>query len=330
MIKTYTIKDENIKVDILNLGATIMNIFVKDKFGKEINVVLGFDSEKEYLENRTFFGATIGRCCNRIEDSIFTLNGEKYTIPNNDGKNTLHGGFKGFDTKIWKVESVSNNAITLSYLSEDKEEGYPGNLFAKVKYSVENGELKIEYFAECDSDTIVNLTNHAFFNLGGEDSGDILNTKLWIDADSITKVKKGLIPTGEIALVKGTPFDFTREKEIGKDIDNKDEQIDICGGYDTNYILNGEGLRKVASAISDKTGIRMDVITDDIGMQFYSGNFLDGSIKRGNHSYIKRSAFCLETQKFPNAINIKKFPSVVLKKDKKYSKTTIYRFTIDK
>lgn len=327
-IKTFTLTDGIIQVEIMNLGGTVRMIKVKDKNGNFVDVALGYKTAQEYLEKDGYIGATIGRVGNRIGGGKFVLNGKTYKVGINDNGNSLHGGVRGFDKKIWTVKEVSENSLTLETVSNDGEEGYPSELNVMVKYSVQNGEFKLEYFAKTDDVTILNLTNHTYFNLSGENSGDILDTIMQIDGDKITPVNEQLIPNGEFMDVKNTPFDFIKPKKVGKDIDACNEQIKFCGGYDINYVLNGSGFRKCVTAKSEKTGITMEVFTDNYGVQFYSGNFLDGANGKSGTKYQKRYGFCLETQNFPNAINCPNFPSPILRKGEKYQTTTVYKFTI--
>ncbi len=326
-IKAYTLTDGVIEVEILQLGATVLSIKVPDKNGNKIDVCLGYSSIEEYLQNEGYIGSTIGRVANRIGGASFNLNGKNYKIGANDNGNSLHGGINGFDKKIWKAEENGEQLI-LSCFSPDKEEGFPADLNVKVCFLVHNGGLKIDYSAQSNADTLVNLTNHTYFNLSGENSGDILDTSLFIDSDYITPVDNLLIPIGEFRQVKNTPFDFNSFKPIGQDVDNDDEQLKYGDGYDINYLLNGKGLRKIAEAKSPKTGIKMQVISDQIGLQFYSGNMMKGYEGKSKTNYNKRYGFCLETQGVPNAVNCPAFPDITLKKGETYKTTTIYKFSI--
>ncbi|MBC8060010.1 MAG: galactose mutarotase [Clostridiaceae bacterium] len=320
--------------EVTNFGATIISITVPDSKGKFEDVVLGCDKLENYLSQKSYFGATIGRFSNRIEDSKFEVDGIEYKLAKNDGENHLHGGTKGFDKVVWQAELLnekSSESLELSYLSKDGEEGYPGNLTVKVKYTLtEENQLKIDYYAICDKDTVVNLTNHSYFNLSGQDSGNILKHKVMINANEFTVNDKNSIPTGEIRTVKGTPMDFTKLTEIGKNISSSYEQITFGKGYDHNWVLDisGKSPEKAAEVYDEETGRVMEVFTTKPGIQFYSGNFLDGSeIGKGGVHYEKRSGLCLETQYFPNSIKHKHFPSPILRAGEEYEHTTIYKFS---
>jgi aldose 1-epimerase len=325
----YTlVNDKGDTVTITNYGGTVTSFITPDKNGKYSSVIIGFDSLAPYLQHPPYFGALIGRYGNRIGDAKFTLDGTVYQLAANDGKNTLHGGIKGFDKVVWDA-SVANDTIpslTLKYLSKDGEEGYPGNLNVTVQYTLTNdGELKIEYDAETDKPTPVNLTNHSYFNLSGDVHNSILDETLMINADSYTPVDNTLIPTGEIKAVKGTPFDFTSPKKIGKDF------AEVKGGYDHNFVLNRKdnSLEKVASLSDSISGRTMDVYTTQPGLQFYSGNFLDGRFaNHGNQPITLHSALALETQHFPDSPNKPDFPSTILKPGEKYHEVTIYQVSV--
>ncbi len=325
-IKKFILSNANISVSIMNLGATVLSIITKDKLGNDVDVVLGYKTPKDYIANDGYLGATIGRIGNRIANAKFSLNGKSYHVGKNDGENSLHGGIKGFDKKIWS-DKIKDDSLELSYFSPDGEEGFPSNLWVTVTFSLTESGLKIEYFATTDDCTIVNLTNHSYFNLNGENNGNILDNILCIYADNITPVNKALIPNGEFMTVKNTPFDFNQAKAIGRDIDADNEQIKFCDGYDINYVLSGNGFRKIATAESLKTGIKMEVFTDNVGVQLYSGNFLNGALGKSGIKYNKRSGFCLETQNYPNAINCPTFPSPILNKGEVYKTCTEYKFT---
>ena len=332
-VSMYTIKNNsNMEVDIINYGATIVSIRVPDKNGNIDDVALGYDTLEAYENGDKYLGALIGRCGNRIKNASFKLNGKEYNLAKNNGNNHLHGGNTGFDKVVWKVEIVEENKLKLSYLSKDGEENYPGNLQVDVYYSLnDNNELKIEYFATTDEDTVVNLTNHSYFNLNGEASGDVLNQKILINADRFTVTDAESIPTGELRDVSNTPMDFRTLKVIGNDIDSDYEQIRFGQGYDHNWMLNAKGdINTLAAKVVDETSGRiMEVYTTNEGVQFYSGNFLDGTggSKNGN-GYNKRSGLCLETQFVPDAINNSNFTSCILKKDEEYNHATIYKFSI--
>ncbi|PYS46045.1 MAG: galactose-1-epimerase [Acidobacteria bacterium] len=323
---------------ITNYGGILVSLKMPDRKGKFDDIVLGYDNLDGYLKNNgPYMGALIGRYGNRIAKGRFTLNGVEYKLATNNGENHLHGGIKGFDKVVWDTKPLrtkAGEALELTYLSRDGEEGYPGNLTARVTYTLtNNNELKIDYSATTDKDTIVNLTHHSYFNLAGQGSGDILNHQLMIAATRFTPIDAGSIPTGELRSVNGTPFDFTRPTAIGAHINDADEQLKNGSGYDHNFVLNGQMgvLRLAAKAYEATTGREMEVWTTEPGLQFYSGNFLDGTItgKEGK-VYNKRYGFCLETQHFPDSPNKPQFPSTVLRKGSRYHTTTIYRFTTQK
>lgn len=322
-VYVYTLENEYLTVEILSLGGIIKNIFTLDKFGEKRDVVLGYDNVEDYVRGDCYFGAVIGRVCNRTEDAKFTLNGIEYILSKNDNENSLHGGTFGFNTKVFDGK-FEGESLLLTTKSLDGEEGYPGELNFTVKYSLQGKKLRIEYFAKCDKDTPINITNHTYFNLDG--SGSILDTKVLIDADKITPVNKNLIAKGFMG-VKDTPFDFNDFTTIGKRIDNDDELLKICGGYDVNYVLNNKG-NAVAKAYSEKSGIKLLVYTTEKGMQFYTGNFLKGQKGKYGKIYNKRFGFCFETQGFPNAINREEYPSIVLKKGDEYYSMTEYEFDL--
>lgn len=327
-VDLYTLTNANgLKAEIITYGGIVTSLQVPDRNGKLADVVLGCDSPDEYAKSSTYFGALIGRFGNRIAKGKFTLDGVEYKLATNNGPNHLHGGVKGFDKVVWNAKPVQTKegpALKLTYLSRDGEEGYPGNLSCTVVYTLtNNNELKISYEAETDKDTVVNLTHHSYFNLAGYNSGDVLGHELQIFADRFTPVDKTLIPTGEIKAVKGTPWDFTKPTAIGSRIK------DVEGGYDHNYVLNSSNgsLALAASVYDQKTGRVMEVFTTEPGVQFYTGNFLDGSVKGKGAVYNKHAGFCLEAQHFPDSPNRPNFPSVVLKPGEKYTQLTVYKFS---
>lgn len=329
-VHLYTLKNNNdLLIKITNYGGIITSIQFPDRENQIRDVALGFEDLQKYLDGHPYFGALIGRYANRIAEGKFSLHGEEYLLATNNGNNHLHGGDEGFDKKVWNAEMLkdSNSAgLQLQYLSPHMEEGYPGNLEVKVTYILNNkNELKINYLATTDKASPVNLTNHCYFNLRGPASGDILEHYLRIDAGKYTVVNDVLIPTGELRPVEGTAFDFREAKKIGKDIDKTE------GGYDHNFVLNNPGtFRKVAQASSPESGIMLEVFTDQPGLQFYSGNFLDGSISGKNGVvYKKHYGFCLETQHFPDSPNQPDFPSAILEPDEIYQSTSIYKFSIE-
>jgi aldose 1-epimerase len=311
---------------ILTYGGIIVTLDVPDRNGRSDNVTLGFDNLEQYLGQHPYFGAIIGRVGNRIANGRFKLGGVEYKLATNNGPNHLHGGIKGFDKVVWKSEVVPGGppAVRMTYQSRDGEEGYPGNLSAAVVYSLSaDNELKIDYTATTDKPTPVNLTNHAYFNLAGPGTGDILGHILMIAADRYTPVDDTLIPTGVIAPVRGTPMDFGTPETIGARIGR------VKGGYDHNYVLNSGGSKVpvLAARVKEpKTGRVMEVLTTEPGVQFYAGNFLDGTLKGLGGVYRKHYGFCLETQHFPDAVNRPDFPSIVLNPGQTYRQVTIYRF----
>jgi aldose 1-epimerase len=326
---------KGMEVSITNFGGIVVSLKVPDRSGKLDDVVLGYDQLDGYLTNKAFFGALIGRYGNRIAHGQFKLAGNTYNLPKNDGDNTLHGGTTGFNKHLWTAKDVSGAkgpALELTYLSKDGEEGFPGNLSVKVVYTLtDQNELRIEYSATTDKETVVNLTNHSYFNLAGQGNGDILSHELMLNADRFTPVDQTLIPTGELRPVKGTPFDFTKPTAIGARINQDDQQLKFGKGYDHNWVLNG-GIKTspalAAEAYDPKTGRVLQVLTTEPGVQFYSGNFLDGTITgKGGKVYNLRYGFCLETQHFPDAPNHPDFPSTVLKPGQHYHTTTIFKFS---
>jgi aldose 1-epimerase len=327
-INQYTLTNKNgMVVRIINYGGTVTDIITPDKNGKTGNVVLGYDSLAGFLQTgNPYFGCLVGRYANRIADAKFILDGKEYSLAPNDNGNTLHGGAKGFDKVIWSVKSFTDSSISLSYLSKDGEEGYPGNLTADVVYSLGNdNSLKIEYTATSDTATPVNLTNHCYFNLSAGSDSTILDHELMLNADKYTPVNDKLIPTGKIDDVKGTPMDFTTAKKIGRDL------TQVAGGYDHNWVLNRDDRPgMVASLYHAPSGRYMEVYTTEPGIQFYSGNFLDGTLKntRGGAKYIKHAGLCLETQHFPDSPNQPGFPNTILKPGETYHQTTVYKFTM--
>lgn len=332
-VSMYTLKNNSgATMSVINYGGIITSLLVPDKDGNLIDVVLGFDSLQAYEKRNPFFGALVGRYGNRIGGGKFTLDGKEYDLVKNNNGNHLHGGTKGFDKVIWNVEEVSSDegvAIRLSYLSKDMEEGYPGNLDVKVVYTLtHDNTVKFDYEATTDKKTIVNLTQHTYFNLKGG-NGDILDHMMRINADKFVPVNEGLIPVGELRPVENTPMDFRKPTRIGERINADDEQIRFGRGYDHTWVLNGEGLKLAAEVYAEASGIEMTVHTTEPGVQFYTGNFLDGSLTgKNNVVYHQRTGFCLETQHFPDSPNQKNFPSVVLNPGEKYATTTTYKFSV--
>ena len=322
-----------IEAAITNYGGTVVWLKAPDRSGHPGDIVLGFDDLKGYLQTEPYLGALVGRYANRIAKGRFRLNGKEYKVPVNNGENALHGGIKGFDKQVWTANTSSTNAgasLELTYLSKDGEEGYPGALSTKVVYTLTpEGDLRIDYTAHTDKDTVINLTNHTYFNLAGPGSGDILKHQLTLHAGRFTPVDAGLIPTGELRPVAGTPFDFLKPHAIGERIDAKDEQIRLGGGYDHNWVLDSTSgsPAQAAEVYEPSTGRTLEVWTTQPGVQFYTGNFLDGTLKgKQGKSIQRRSGLCLETQHFPDSPNHPKFPSVVLKPGQTYHETTLWKF----
>jgi aldose 1-epimerase len=333
-VNLYWIENKGIKAAFTNYGGRLIGLWVPDKNGKSIDVVVGMNSAKGFkTATEPYFGATIGRVGNRIANGKFTLEGKQYQIPINNGKNALHGGTKGFQDVVWDANKTNGNTLVFSYISPEGEQGFPGNLSVKVTYTItDDGAIKMEYEATTDKATIVNLTNHAFFNLNGEGSGSILDHELQIYADQFTPVDEGLIPSGALKPVKNTPFDFTSKHTIGERIESKDEQLKFGKGYDHNYVLNGtkkKGLNHAATISGDKSGIILDIYTQEPGLQFYSGNFMQSknTFKSGAKDDF-RTAFALETQHFPDAPNQPGFASIVLKPGAKYHTVSYYQFSV--
>ncbi len=334
-VDLYVLTNANgMEVAITNYGGRVVSLKVPDRTGKFADVVLGFDNFDGYLGNDPYFGALVGRYANRIANGRFTLDGHEYHLAQNDGKNSLHGGLKGFDKRVWRAKDASANgvpAIQLAYLSADGEEGYPGTLTVTVTYTLTaKNELRIDYLATTDKPTVLNLSNHSYFNLAGEGHGDILSHLATIYADRFTPVDATLIPTGELASVAGTPLDFRTETAVGAHINADNEQIELGRGYDHNFVLNrtGGGLYMAARIVEPSSGRVMEVLTTQPGLQFYTGNFLDGTIHgKGGKVYGRRSAFCMETQHFPDSPNKPQFPSVVLNPGRHFTSTTVYRFS---
>ncbi len=331
-VDLYTLTNSHgMKVGIITYGARIQSIDVPDRHGKMADVVLGFDSMTGYLGNDPFFGATVGRYANRIANGRFHLDGVEYHLPINDGPNCLHGGPEGFDKKVWKAHELAGPlpAVELTYFSKNGEEGFPGDLHVKVVYTLKNDNaLTIDYTATTDRDTVINLTNHSYFNLDGAGSGSILDEAVLINADSFTPINDVMIPTGKIESVDGTPFDFRKLTRIGERINEGNQQLKFARGYDDNWILNrkGPGLEFAARAVSPKSGRELEVFTTEPGVQLYTGNFLDGTIHGIGGVYGHRSAFTFETQHFPDSPNQPHFPTTELKPGQTFHQTTVFKF----
>ncbi|MEX1238189.1 MAG: aldose epimerase family protein [Cyclobacteriaceae bacterium] len=332
-ISLYTMANsKGVKMEVMNYGGIIISLFVPDKDGKPVDVVLGYDSLQAYVDRNPFFGALVGRYGNRIAKGKFTLDGKVYDLVKNNNGNHLHGGTKGFDKAVWKIEEVPSKegvALKLSYLSKDMEEGYPGNLSTEIIYTLtEDNTIGFEYKATTDRKTVVNLTQHAYFNLNGGKT-DILSHEVALNADSIVAVDQSLIPTGKLLPVENTPLDFRTPVAIGARIDSDHEQVKFGRGYDHCWVINGEGFRPAAVVYDPVSGIEMSVQTTEPGVQFYTGNFLDGSLTgKANVVYKQRTGFCLETQHFPDSPNQPTFPSVVLNPGDTYTSKTSFTFHV--
>ena len=332
-VDLYTLTNMNgLTAKITNYGAILVSLEVPDRDGNVADITLGFDNLNDYIERNAFFGATVGRYANRIGGAKFTLEGVEYKLAANNGPNHLHGGKKGFDKVVWRLEDLGKDAhraaVKLTYVSEDIEEGYPGNLACSVTYALtSDDELRIDFEAETDKTTVVNLTNHSYFNLAGQGVGNVLDHVVMLNADKYTVFDETLIPTGEIRSVEGTPFDFTSPTSIGVRIGQ------VGNGYDQNYVLSKDGVREgslslCARVLEPTTGRIMEIHTTEPGVQFYTGNFLDGTLTgKDGKVYKKHFGFCLETQHYPDSPNKPDFPSVVLKPGQKFASTTVFKFS---
>jgi aldose 1-epimerase len=333
-VELYTLTNaKGMQAGIITYGGTVVSLTAPDRNGKFADVVLGMDDLAGYMKATAFFGALIGRYGNRIGHAQFTLEGKAHKLPANDHGNTLHGGPAGFDKHVWSAvpgSSADGETLELTYVSKDGEAGFPGTLTSKVVYTLTaNNELKIDYTATTDKPTVVNLTNHSYFNLAGQGEGDILAHEVMIDAARFTPVDATLIPTGELRPVAGTPFDFTKPTAVGARIEAADEQIKFGMGYDHNWVLNkgAGGLTKAAEVHETKSGRVMEVWTTEPALQFYTGNFLDGTLHGKGKTYVRRGALCMETQHYPDSPNQPSFPSTELKPGAQYHTTTVYRFS---
>ena len=333
-VELYTLTNaKGMQAGIITYGGTVVSLTAPDRNGKYADVVLGMDDLAGYMKATAFFGAIIGRYGNRIGHAQFTLDGKVHKLPANDGPNTLHGGPAGFDKHVWSAvpgSSADGETLELTYVSKDGEAGFPGTLTSKVVYTLTaSNELKIDYTATTDKPTVVNLTNHSYFNLAGQGEGDILAHEVMIDAARFTPVDATLIPTGELRPVAGTPFDFTKPTAVGARIEAADEQIKFGKGYDHNWVLNkgAGGLTKAAEVHETKSGRVMEVWTTEPALQFYTGNFLDGTLHGKGKTYVRRGALCMETQHYPDSPNQPSFPSTELKPGATYRTTTVYRFS---
>jgi aldose 1-epimerase len=333
-IDLYTLRNANgIEARVTNFGGRLASLKTPDRRGEFGDIVLGFDTLEGYVQKNPYFGALVGRYANRIAHGEFQLNGRKYTLARNNGGNALHGGLRGFDKVAWQareVDSAQGRALELGYLSKDGEEGYPGNLQVTVRYTLTDAnELRLDYVAMTDKDTVLNLTNHSYFDLSGSFAGEVVDSVVTINADRFTPVNANLIPTGELRPVDGTPFDFRIATKVAARIDEKDEQLVFGQGYDHNYVLNRSGNSPTLAAVAHDmhSGRVLEVLTTQPGMQFYTGNHLDGSVTgKGGVTYRFRSGMCFETQHFPDSPNRPQFPSTELKSSEHYRAVTVFRF----
>ncbi len=333
-VDVYTLKDAALEVKVITLGARLMAVNAPDKNGKKADVVLGHPDLAGYEADRdTYFGAVVGRYGNRIAKGQFTIDGKQYDVPVNNNGQSLHGGLEGFDNRIWSAKQIPDG-VEMTLVSPDGDQGYPGTLTAHVRYTLKGPDLRIDYSATTDKATVLNLTNHAYFNLAGEGNGTILDEKITINADRYTPVSSVLIPTGDLPSVAGTPFDFRTPHVIGERIEAENEQLKIAGGYDHNWVLNGpNGTMKMAAKVVDpKSGRTLTVSTTEPGVQFYTGNFIkDGAITgTGGQAYVRRGGFCLETQHYPDSPNHPAFPSTLLQPGQTMHSTTVFSFGVEK
>lgn len=328
-IDVYSLADDNLEVRIMTYGGIIVSLRAPDRNGNFDDVVLGYDSVEKYIAKTPYFGAIIGRYANRLAHGTFQLDGQSYSIPKNDGDNSLHGGTRGFDKVVWEARPIPDG-VKLTYMSKDGDQGFPGTLTTTVRYTLEGNALRIEYSATTDKKTVLNLSNHSYFNLAGQAKGDILGHVLKIGASRMTPIDATLIPTGDLKSVEGTPFDFRTPHTIGERINADDVQLRLGKGYDHNFVLDhpSSQLAEAAEVYEPTTGRILRVLTTEPGVQFYTGNFLDGSItgKKGR-VYMRRSAFCLETQHFPDSPNHAAFPSTELKTGQKFHSVTVFQFS---
>jgi aldose 1-epimerase len=335
-VAVYTLKNANdIEVKITSYGGTVTSLKVPDKNGKFDDVVLGFNNLQDYLNGNAYFGAIVGRYANRIGNAKFSIDGQEYTLTKNNWRNCLHGGIKGFDKVLWDAEPIAgenSQSLKLHYMSRDGEEGFPGNLNVTVTYTLtDDNSFGIDYLATTDKPTVVNLTNHTYWNLAGEGSGDILGHQLMLNADAFTPTDRGAIPTGEIRPVEGAPMDFRKPAAVGERIDSDYEQLKFGNGYDHNWVINSGDDDKpdlAATVYEPISGRYMEVLTTEPGVQFYSGNYVNASAGKSGKPYGPRGALCLETQHYPDSPNKPEFPSVVLNPGETYRSTTIYKFSV--
>lgn len=331
-VKLYVIKNKNgMEAAVSDFGAVLVSLLVPDKNGDYRDVVWGYDTAAGYENNGVYLGATIGRNANRIGKARFTVNGQEYQLESNDGRNNLHGGLSGYHARMWKAGQEGGNTVVFQLDSPDGDQGFPGNVSVEVKYTLmDDNTLSIQYHALPDADTVLNMTNHSYFNLDGAESDSILEHKVWIDADAYTEADAESIPTGKIISVAGTPMDFRTYRVIGQDIDADYEQLKFGNGYDHNWVLNNKGkMAIVAKMKSENSKITMEVATDLPGMQLYTGNFLAGELGKNGKKYTRRSAACFETQYFPDAVNHQEFASPVYQAGQAYKTVTNYRFMVE-
>lgn len=329
----YTMTNRNgMSMSVTDFGATLVNVLVPDQTGKTVDVVLGYDDVKGYEDGTVFFGATVGRSANRIGGAAFELNGVTYQLEKNDHGNNLHSGLDFYNKRMWKVKQKTDNSATFVLHSPDGDQGYPGNLDIEVTYTLtEENEVKIAYHGVPDKDTLINMTNHSYFNLNGQDSGDVLCQAVQIDADYFTKADAESIPTGELIKVEGTPMDFRQKKTIGRDIEEDYEALILGKGYDHNWALNGNGsFRKVAEMSGNTSGITMEVYTDLPGMQLYTANFVEDEKGKGGVIYQMRHAACFETQYYPDAVHKEQFQGPICRAGESYDTCTTYQFILDR
>lgn len=332
-VEIFTLTSPDVEMRVTTYGARVVSLATKDRDGKMGGIVLGYDNLEDYVKDpKSYFGSVPGRYANRIAKGKFTLEGQTYELPINNPPNSLHGGTDGFASRNWQAKAIADG-VELTLTSPNGDQGYPGKLTAHVRYLLRGNTLRIEYSATTDAPTVVNLTNHAYFNLAGDGHGDILGQQLTLDADKYTPIDSTLIPTGQLASVVGTPFDFTTPHTVGARINDADEQLKFAGGYDHNFVLRGKSgnLRPAAQVYDPSTGRRLRVDTTEPGVQFYSGNFLDGTLpNRSGGKYEKHAGLCLETQHFPDSPNHPSFPSTELKPGETYHSITTWTFTTEK
>ena len=332
-VELFTLRNaRGIEASIITLGGRLVTLKTPDREGKLADIVLGFDSLAEYVAKNPYFGALVGRYANRIEDGQFAIDGHLYSLAKNNGPNSLHGGTEGFDKRIWHSEPQSDSdsmSLVLTYESQDGEEGFPGRLETRATYRLSDDDtLSIHYRATTDKPTVLNLTNHSYFNLGGQGSGTVVDHEVMINADTFTPVNEHLIPTGELRTVVNTPFDFQAPRRVGEQIDSADEQITLAHGYDHNFVIKGEGMRLAARAVHPFSGRSLEVHTTQPGLQFYTGNHLSDNLSgKVGAVYNFRSGFCFETQHFPDSPNQPSFPNVVLRPGLKYHQVTVFKFS---